>query len=219
MIVVDPVTMLVFEIACLWFFIICGVLCFHLGFLSDWWGPLTEVFLILIGIRVASLDLEYVRSKGRRLLSFAVIVLFSYVIEVVGVHTGRPFGEYNYTPELGLALYGVPVVIPIAWLSVVICAANMARVRSLGYAMLFGGLLVCLFDVALEPAARVLNLWTFDGGDPPLRNYLSWAVFGAVLIGARRIIEGEVWNREPSRLFYHVFLVQLAYFIGISVPY
>ena len=66
MIVVDPVTMLVFEIACLWFFIICGVLCFHLGFLSDWWGPLTEVFLILIGIRVASFDdVRYRAGHGR----------------------------------------------------------------------------------------------------------------------------------------------------------
>ncbi len=216
--IVDQFARLVFEIAVLWFFIVCGIICFHAGFLSEWWGPLTEVFLLIIGIRVAWLDLDYVQSKGRRLVSFAVIILCSYAIEVVGVHTGRPFGDYNYTPELGVALFRVPVVIPIAWLSVVICAANMARVRSLGYTMLLGGLLVCLFDVALEPAARVLNLWTFDGGSPPLKNYLSWTVFGALLVGVRRLIEGEVWNREPSRLFYHIFIVQLAYFIGVSVP-
>lgn len=219
MILIDPFARLFFEITIVWFFISCGVICFHFGFLSQWWGALTVVFLVVTGIRIALLDLEYARSKQRRLVSFATILLCSYVIEVIGVHTGRPFGEYNYTPELSVALFRVPLVIPIAWLSVVICAGNMARVRSLGYTMLLGGLLVCLFDIALEPAARVLNLWTFDGGEPPLRNYVSWAVFGAILIGLRRAIEGEVWNREPSRLLYHIFLAQIAYFVGISVTY
>lgn len=217
MINVDPFARLFFEIAVVWFFIFCGVLCFHLGFLSEWWGALTVVFLLIIGTRVVLLDSEFALSKPRRLISLSAILIFSYAIEFVGVHTGRPFGEYNYTPVLGISSFGVPLVIPIAWLSVVVCAANMARVRSLGYTMLLGGLLICLFDLALEPAARVLNLWTFDGGEPPVKNYLSWAVFGAVLIGLRRAIEGEVWNREPSRLFYHIFLAQLAYFIGISV--
>ncbi|HET8970310.1 MAG TPA: carotenoid biosynthesis protein, partial [Candidatus Nanopelagicales bacterium] len=36
-------------------------------------------------------------------------------VEVLGVHTGLPFGEYAYTGRLGPAVLGVPVVIALAW--------------------------------------------------------------------------------------------------------
>ena len=37
------------------------------------------------------------------------------LVEAVGVHTGVPFGEYAYTGDLGAELFGVPVVVPLAW--------------------------------------------------------------------------------------------------------
>ena len=215
MIKADPIRMLVWEIMGIWLFIICGIICFHLGFLSDWWAAITQVFLFLVVVRVILIDIGYVRFKGRHFISCALILIFSYIIEVVGVNTGRPFGNYNYTPELGVVFLNVPLIIPLAWLNVVVCAANIARMRSLAYTMLMGGLLICMFDIALEPAAKVLNLWNFDGGSAPLRNYLSWGVFGAFLILLRRVTAGEAWNRAPSKLYLHIFLAQIVYFIAI----
>jgi hypothetical protein len=46
---------------------------------------------------------------------FTVVLVAAGAIEILGVHTGVPFGRYDYGDGLGPALGGVPVVIPAAW--------------------------------------------------------------------------------------------------------
>ena len=49
--------------------------------------------------------------------TFAVVTLgYSLAIEVVGVKTHWPFGTYHYSHTLGVQLFGVPLLVPFAWM-------------------------------------------------------------------------------------------------------
>ena len=46
---------------------------------------------------------------------FAASAGIGLLAEILGVHTGLPFGSYTYADTLGPKFAGVPVVIPLAW--------------------------------------------------------------------------------------------------------
>jgi uncharacterized membrane protein len=46
---------------------------------------------------------------------FAITFLFALAIEQIGMRTGWPFGNYEYSVDLGYQIYGVPLVVPFAW--------------------------------------------------------------------------------------------------------
>ena len=54
---------------------------------------------------------------GRRwLAAFATLYAISLAAELLGTSLGIPFGEYSYTPLLGIKWFGlVPLVIPLSW--------------------------------------------------------------------------------------------------------
>ena len=55
-------------------------------------------------------------TRGRRAGAALVgVAVGGFGVELLGVHTGVPFGRYLYTGTLGPALGGVPVVIGLAW--------------------------------------------------------------------------------------------------------
>ena len=48
--------------------------------------------------------------------AFAALYAISLTSELLGTGTGLPFGEYSYTPLLGIKWFGlVPVVIPLVF--------------------------------------------------------------------------------------------------------
>ncbi|MBO4210552.1 carotenoid biosynthesis protein [Micromonospora echinofusca] len=75
-------------------------------------------------LTVATVVLGYLLSVSHALLSrgpraaaalVAVATGGGLAIEALGVATGFPFGSYDYSGELGPKLFGVPLVIPLAW--------------------------------------------------------------------------------------------------------
>src|SRR3954453_20380797 len=56
-------------------------------------------------------------SSGRRRVGWLLgVALFGFAAEVVGVHTGVPFGDYDYIGGLGPTLAGVPIAVGLAWM-------------------------------------------------------------------------------------------------------
>ena len=71
---------------------------------------LTVITVLLVG--AAALVHSYVSYGSRTLVVLALVcVIGGFAIEVLGVHTGVPFGDYRYTGGLGAGVFGVPVVI------------------------------------------------------------------------------------------------------------
>ncbi|MFM8961163.1 MAG: carotenoid biosynthesis protein, partial [Actinomycetota bacterium] len=47
---------------------------------------------------------------------FLITFFYALVVEQIGVRTGWPFGSYEYSGSLGYQIFGVPLVVPFAWM-------------------------------------------------------------------------------------------------------
>ena len=114
-----------------------------------------------------------------------------FVVEVLGVHTGVPFGDYHYTGGLGVSLFGVPVVIAFAWPMLAWPAALAARrlCRSFAARVAVGAWALAAWDLFLDPQMVAAGHWTW--ADPgahlpgvasvPLTDYAGWLVVSALM--------------------------------------
>jgi putative membrane protein len=118
--------------------------------------------------------------------NFVLFAFFAMLIgfgsEVMGIHTGFPFGNYVYGKTLGLKLFEVPLVIGINWLLLVYLSGNLFsfKIKSDWIAAAFAAGLMVGIDVFIEPVAINLDFWTWEGNVIPLSNYLGW--FGVSFI-------------------------------------
>lgn len=137
---------------------------------------LTLVFGILV--------FEVIKSRNYKLLiAILAIAIFTYSIEVIGVNTGFPFGDYSYGPTLGPKSSGTPFLIAANWVIVVLGFVSLALRLSHGKirTSLMASALATIFDVLLEPVAVKLDYWNWSDGIIPLQNYISWFAITFVL--------------------------------------
>lgn len=132
-------------------------------------------------------------SYGRKysITYFLVTFLFGYGVELLGVHSGWPFGIYSYDPSLGPALLGVPLVVPFAWVSMVHPVLCAGRRIAGNWVFLYGGVLLAAWDLFVD--SQMVDAgrwkWTFDGAhipfikNVPLSNSLGWILAGMAIVG------------------------------------
>jgi len=137
-------------------------------------GWASPVFLVLAGALSAAAAVD-----TRAVALFAAGGLLA---EVVGVHTGFPFGRYEYTARLGPAVWGVPLAIAGAWVSLLLMAREVARNR-----FLLGTALMTAIDLLVDPvASRVLGYWEWRQPGfwfgVPLINFAGWFVVSWALL-------------------------------------
>lgn len=114
--------------------------------------------------------------------------------ELVGVHTGFPFGEYSYGPGLGPDLAGLPLVVPVAWTMTAYPALLVARRLTVRQGRLptalVAGWALASWDVFLDPQMVEEGYWRWLDPDPslpgspevPLTNYAGWLVVSVLLM-------------------------------------
>lgn len=108
--------------------------------------------------------------------------------ELVGVHTGVPFGRYTYAGTLGPSVGGVPLVIPFAWLMMAYPAAVVGQrvARSAPGAVITAALALAAWDLFLDPQMVAAGHWVWDQPGPallgiPVVNHLGWLLVAAVM--------------------------------------
>ena len=91
----------------------------------------------------------------------AVTVGGGFGVEVLGVHTGLPFGAYRYAVLARRAVFGVPVLIALAWPMLAWPAALAARrlVRGVGARIVLGAWALAAWDVFLDPQMVAAGHW------------------------------------------------------------
>ena len=126
---------------------------------------------------------------GRAASAALAVVIFTWLLEIVGSATGFPFGEYDYQSLLRPQVAGVPLVVPFAWLAMAVPAREVARAlgfTTVGARVLVGALALTAWDVFLDPqmVAEGYWQWATDGWyrGIPLTNYLGWMVGGIVVM-------------------------------------
>jgi putative membrane protein len=194
-------------------------------------GDLRDTLTVLIVVVVAAAWLCSAAST-RGATVFAVLalatVLGGFGVEVLGVHTGFPFGSYRYTDSLGTRLFGVPIVIAGAWPMLAWPAAVAARHLARGYParVLIGAWALTAWDVFLDPQMVADEHWRWRHPslhlpgvpDVPLTDYLGWFAV-ALLVSAvlQRVLTGParedrwplgyyVWTWAASTLALLAFL-------------
>ncbi|MEM8485106.1 MAG: carotenoid biosynthesis protein [Bacteroidota bacterium] len=149
------------------------------------------------------------RVQLRWLGGFAAVYLISLGSELTGTATGLPFGPYSYTSLLGPKwLDLVPVLIPLSWFTMALPSYFLAYItfpnsKQFLQRIGFGGLLLMLWDLALDPAMSYLTpYWqwgetgTYYG--MPWINLAGWLLTGIVLMAALYLLKVDNWISRLS---------------------
>jgi putative membrane protein len=144
------------------------------GGVSSKFPSTAPLFLAVAGV----LAVYEHRSAWRAL---GIAALLGIVFELIGVHTGLPFGRYAYTSTLAPSIFGVPLAIGFAWLILI------DFVRGLTGSPVVGALLMAAIDLVIDPlAAGPLRYWRwFDHGPyfgVPMLNFAGWVLASAVIL-------------------------------------
>ena len=125
-------------------------------------------------------------------LALVALTLYSYGIELVGVRTGWPYGEFAYGVDLGPMLLGeVPLGLPVFFFPLVLNAYLLVlllggeRTESASVRLLSTLATVILVDLVLDPGAVAIGFWEYRVQQfygVPWSNYLGWVLSGAVAV-------------------------------------
>ncbi|MFB6224186.1 MAG: bisanhydrobacterioruberin hydratase [Haloarcula sp.] len=125
-------------------------------------------------------------------VALVALTAYSYGIELLGVRTGWPYGEFTYGVDLGPMLLGeVPFGLPVfffplvlnAYLLVLLLLGN--RAESTAVRLLVTLATVMLTDLVLDPGAVVIGFWIYDVTQfygVPWQNYAGWLLSGSVAV-------------------------------------
>jgi len=129
-------------------------------------------------------------TRGSRyVLTFLATVLpIAFIAEVIGVHTGLPFGDYSYSTKLGWMLWDVPLLIPLAWFMMTypcwLIATSMHKKPIVQISI--AAWLMATWDLFLDP--QMVNegfwVWHTDSGPTkqiPISNFFGWLITAAIL--------------------------------------
>ena len=160
----------------------------------------TRIVVTILGVIsffLESMTHAFVTRGIRYLLTFMAVVLpLAFAAEVIGVHTGLPFGDYSYSHQLGWMLWDVPLLIPLAWFMMMypcwLIATEMHKkpIIQIGIA----AWLMATWDLFLDP--QMVNegfwLWHTDSGTTtqiPLSNFFGWLLTAAIVFGVLHIVQ------------------------------
>lgn len=165
------------------------------------------------------------------IISGSVIAIISFFVEAAGVNTGQIFGVYAYGHTLGPKLLNTPLIIGLNWFILIYCTNSISRqiwkriagnsihrhssLKKSLFVIFIGSLLMVLYDLFLEPSAVSLDMWSWECGVIPVRNYLAWFFFSIVFHAYVRYRGEEEINGRALPLF----LVQLGFFALIDLFY
>jgi putative membrane protein len=153
-------------------------------------------------------------ASTRKLISFLTgSFLIGYFIEVVGVATGFPFGEYGYGNTLGFKVLNVPLLIGLNWFILSYSFGMLtAELRtSILVKAVIGALGMVALDYFIEPIAIRFDYWSWTESTIPLTNYIGWFVIAFLIQLIFHSLFNKNFNRQSSttiasQTFYFIFL-------------
>lgn len=117
--------------------------------------------------------------------------------ELLGVRTGKPFGPYDYSGQLGRKVADVPLMAAAAWALLARpsrIAGQLATGRRRGVApVVAAAAALTAWDAFLDPRMVREGYWRWPGGGRyegiPASNYAGWFATGLAIFGAASVID------------------------------
>ena len=186
----------------------------------------------------------YTLGPRHALAFFALSAIISLAFEVAGVATGAIYGPYHYTDHLGPKLFGVPLVVPIAWFMVMYPSYTVANyladgrivskprpspARLIGLSAL-SAMLMTAWDLVVDSQMVMYGHWEWhiEGAyfGIPVQNFVGWLVTTVTVYLVYRALEAR-WPPNPwgrvtpptlARLPLFIYgLLALGYTIGYAL--
>jgi uncharacterized membrane protein len=158
--------------------------------------------LIVFGFALFSFSHLWV-SRGVKAAFGLLLVCFVVAgsSEVLSVHTGVPYGWYSYTSKLGLAVFGVPLLVPVCWLMMAYPASRVAAlIAPVRLVVPVAALSLTAWDVFLDPQMVRTGYWVWlrqgEYLGIPLENYAGWILTALlVFVVYFRFFPAQPWLR------------------------
>ncbi|WP_145859564.1 carotenoid biosynthesis protein [Pedobacter suwonensis] len=128
---------------------------------------------------------SYNGDVKRLLLFVSGVFLCGFLVEVLGVHTGKIFGSYYYGDTLGYKVAAVPLLMGINWVILIFSIGQMMKsikIRHSILASVIGGFALVGLDFFLEPVAMKFDYWHWDWHEIPVQNYVAWFIVSVILL-------------------------------------
>ena len=166
------------------------IIIFHLVGLMGFLIPVSQPYFIKLVpfhllLMFAIIVFSYNANVKRLLLFVSGVFLCGYLVEVLGVHTGKIFGSYYYGDTLGYKIAAVPLLMGVNWVILIFSTGQMIKsfkIRNGILASLLGGLCLIFFDFFLEPTAMKFDYWHWDWHIIPVQNYVAWFIVSVILL-------------------------------------
>lgn len=155
------------------------ILFFLLTFQQSFIYTFNSIYTQNIGFLTLLIFVLFVISTFTNIKTFLFISLTTFIIELIGVKTGFPFGFYTYnTSDYWQAVLGVPIIISLAWYVIII---TLTRIFKNPFLV---GLNAIFIDVFIEDFALQKNIWIWNTSSiftAPIVNYLSWGILSGLV--------------------------------------
>lgn len=185
------------------------------GFMNRSLVPIFQKLTPVGMFMAAVLLLFFHEPKNRKSwIIFSGIVLFGFMVELIGVNTQLLFGFYKYGNSLGSKIWNTPLVIGINWLVLVYCISALGKsIRDSWYFPVIGAFVMLVFDFVMEPVAVATDMWSWAFDSIPHKNYIDWFLISGFLFLMVRILKVEINNRIAGV----VLLMQFIFFLALNL--
>ncbi len=173
---------------------------------------ITPYTLVLVAVAIFAHHKEW---NVKTIAVLASICILSIVTEIIGVATGKVFGVYTYGKGLGVKIGDVPIVIGLNWAFLAYASNSViSKYTSRNISIIVGAAsLMVVYDILLEKAAPLMDMWVFSKNDPPIHNYVAWFLLALIFNWAIQRFKVNTNNRPARWLFF----VQFGFFMIIVI--
>ena len=202
------------------------------------WGmsafPIMTSLAVVCQMLATILVVKLTWSGSRIIRASGIIFATTWLMEYIGSHYGVLFGKYSYTSQLMPQVFGVPLLIPSAWVMMLFSAwsvseyiltpyqARLGKIYPLVYPI-FSGLVFTVWDLYLDPLMVSQEFWLWEQPGAyygiPWQNFLGWWLIAMLLT----VVIRPTRLRLPGLLMIYtmtwLFLAMgVGVFLGLSGP-
>jgi uncharacterized membrane protein len=154
------------------------------------------------------------KPSWKLLRTVFAIFIFTLFIEVFGVSSSMPFGDYFYGNNLGFKIFDVPLVIGLNWVTVLYLSLNFASIFNFSKTRtaIFSSLLMLMLDFTIEPICSKLDFWYWSNGSAGFANYFAWFAI-ALLLNSFYLSRHELKTNYVALFHYFIYL---AFFVSLN---
>ena len=154
-----------------------------------------QIALTVLGIFIHA-TVIYGAMNGFLLLAISCSVGTAF--ELIGLKTGRLFGQYTYSQDIGPKMFGLPIFIPLMWvvisymslstITLILSSSNFSPASAPLLFIIMASILLTSWDSMADPLAVSEGGWKWKNGgkfhDIPLTNFIGWFACGLVIFSA-----------------------------------